>query len=626
MKYTKKNNKNNNKLGGDLKKHNAFAYILSIGYEIETDFLVKLTYKEDINEETGEQEHILLNTDTNTGHISLLESKKGGGGEEDEEEEGEGEEEEDDQIIYRQEELTKVDAYNNNNQIDDNISFLITNDMGQTRLSKKLAEFCCPEQECDEITEEEKNNLYKYRTEKGEDYKMHFFYNKEKDKCETISDVEWVITYYKPTQSNNIIIETFANAIKNIIRHLSDLEEINGKLIMNSEDGKEIIIDENMNRKLYHKPNTNLYYLQANSVENPNFFDDLCPTYQMTFATKIENVFFVMKQLIVDNIKSIECNVEISKYRLNLLEKIEYCVEQLFTRYNEQEPTYKIIKTEQNKILIKQIKSYLGLILMKIFLYYNNYLPKKKLNKDSKKDLYFKDSMFFNPRHNNYEVYLQLKKSLGELFSKLLMNMDEATKQKLLASIIQKIILQPIILNELLLEKPTNVRKNAFEITNRPEKPAAIFDENNKRTGFSGNTSYGDPYYSLWSYLQFFEDPINDDTNQYQDGEIINYDWLRYKSIENVSTQMDINNDIVLVEVRNFQKMVSTYFYGLADAELKKFILSNQFCNKIDQKCLLGISFGAFKQFFAKNPDMIKGGKKCNRKTRKNRKSMKNRK
>ena len=60
---------------------------------------------------------------------------------------------------------------------------------------------------------------------------------------------------------------------------------------MNSQDGKEIVIDKTLNRKLYHKPNTNLYYLQANSVENPNFFDNLCPTYQMTFATKIEHVF-----------------------------------------------------------------------------------------------------------------------------------------------------------------------------------------------------------------------------------------------------------------------------------------------------------------------------------------------
>ena len=624
MKYTKKNYNKNKKYGGDLKKHNAFAYILSIGYEVETDFLVKLTYKEDINEETGEQEHILLNTDTNTGHIALLESKDE---DKNEGEEGEKDEEEaDDQILYRQEELTKVDAYNNNNQIDENISFLITNDMGETRLSKRFSQFCCPEQECDEISEEEKNNLYKYRTEKCEDYKIHFFYNKEKDKCETISHVEWVITYYKPTQSNNVIIETFSNAIKNIIRHLSDLEEINGKIIMNSQDGKEIVIDKTLNRKLYHKPNTNLYYLQANSVENPNFFDNLCPTYQMTFATKIEHVFFVMKQLIVDNIKSIECSVEMSKYRLDILEKIEYCVEQLFTRYNEEEPNYKIIKTEQNKILIKQIKNYIGLILFKLFIYYNIYLPNKKLNKDSKKDLYFKDSMFLNPRHSNHNIYLQLKKLLGELFSKSLMNMDEATKQKLLASIIQKIILQPTILNELLLENPTNVRKNAFEITNRPEKPAAIFDENNKRTGYSGNTSYGDPYYSLWSYLQFFEEPINDDTNQYQDGEIITYEWLRYKSIENISTQMDINNDIVLVEVRNFQRIMSTYFYGFADAELKKSMLSNEFCNKIDKACTLGITFGQFKQFFSMNPDMIKGGKKCNRKTRKNRKSTKNRK
>ena len=63
--------------------------------------------------------------------------------------------------------------------------------------------------------------------------------------CGTHSNVEWVFTYYRPQQSGNIIINTFLNMIKNLLRHLSDLQPITGNFIMKYKD------DEGKNLELY---------------------------------------------------------------------------------------------------------------------------------------------------------------------------------------------------------------------------------------------------------------------------------------------------------------------------------------------------------------------------------------
>jgi hypothetical protein len=98
-------------------------------------------------------------------------------------------------------------------------------------------------------------------------------------------------------------------------------------------------------------------------------------------------------------------------------------------------------------------------------------------------------------------------------------------------------------------------RRGIFSISNTVEKT---------------NKNYGDPNYSLVSYFDFFEEPADDQSNRgVVSGKILNYDWLEYKEIDDLSTKMDLKNDIVLVECRIFQKLLSTYIYSIADTELK---------------------------------------------------------
>ena len=102
------------------------------------------------------------------------------------------------------------------------------------------------------------------------------------------------------------------------------------------------------------------------------------------------------------------------------------------------------------------------------------------------------------------------------------------------------------------------------------------------------------------------------------------YDWFQYKGVDKVSTQMEIKDDIVLVEIRNFQKLMSSYIYGFANESLKTDILNNKNCNKLDKFCVLGINFGHLKKFFQINNKNGMGGTKRKWKTRKNRNRFRN--
>jgi hypothetical protein len=128
--------------------------------------------------------------------------------------------------------------------------------------------------------------------------------------------------------------------------------------------------------------------------------------------------------------------------------------------------------------------------------------------------------------------------------------------------IIKRIVFQPEILKQM-NSSEIKIRKGALSISNTLEK---------------SNKNYGDPMYSLVSYFDFFEDPIDNDTNVDIDDEIIHYDWLEFKKYDDYSAKMELKDDIVLVECRIFQKILSSYVYSIADEELQE-QMTNGACN-----------------------------------------------
>lgn len=452
----------------------------------------------------------------------------------------------DENIIARLEEMVEDKIYDDNNQIDTNSTFYITNDIAMSPFMRELIAVChyTSQQDSDDHTDE-KNNLYLFRdTEKNQDYEINFLFKNAATDCATHSNVEWVFTYYRPQQGGNIIITTFLNMIKNLLRHLSDLQPITGNFIMKYKDdeGKdsELIIAKPEQRVLYHKPDTNLYYLLTQFYDSPFTIDDACSVFQMTFSSKAEHIMEVMIALLTDTLKSIPTFSSYLDTKLNSLLSVKKCAYSLVDNYNNSDSEYKIHSG------VEIIKNYLSLILLKLKVYY-------EFKNAAKKPKYLKNLLFFNTRHSNYILYSALKNNIEQMF-----NVDSSVA----IDIIKKIVFQPEILNQ--MNSPDiKLRKGVFSISNTLEK---------------SNKNYGDPMYSLISYFDFFEDPIDNDSNIDNDDEIINYDWLEYKKFDDYSAKMELKDDIILVECRIFQKILSSYVYSIADEELRQ-QMTNGACN-----------------------------------------------
>ena len=537
-------------IGGDISNISGLKNILSIGYEVECGILMKLT-KTEIH---GSDELILFNSDSS--RKDILELKKF----------EEHPEEIDYNIIDRLEETVEDTIYDDNGKVDKNSVFQITNDIALSPFIKKLKSVCYYNSDetikthtlTDEIHDyaNEKNQLYLFRDNHGKDYNINFIFKNINPECSTHSVVEWIFTYYKPQRGNNIVVDTFINMIKNLLHHLSDLEPIKGKFIVKLKDidkdgnetKEEVVIGKPNERILYHKPNTNLYYLLTQISDKPFTIDGACSVFQMTFSAKAENIIDVMIALITDTLKSIDSFNTYINSKLVILLNIKFCVDELFNAYNTTDTKYKFISdTKRNKTRVDVIKSFICLILLKLERFY-------EFKNSEKPAKYLKNLLYFNSRHSNYDLYLNIKKKIEKFFD---------VKSVTAINIIKKLIVQPDILKKL-VPSTIKLRKGIFSVSNTLEKT---------------NKNYGDPSYSLVSYFDFFEEPIDNETNKNPDTDKIrDYDWLGYKQIDDYTTQMDLKNDIVLVECRIFQKLLSVYVYNIADAELKE-QMKNGYCN-----------------------------------------------
>ena len=513
--------------GGDLSKMDGLRHILSVGYEIECGVLAKLT-QTDVG---GEM--VLYNSDSARKDIEELRRL-----EEDPDADVE------DYIMERQEEVMTDVILDKHGRPDKYAVFNITNDNAMTPFIRMLDKICYYDVE----SADEKNSIYVFRDTAGKDYKIQFLLKDELG-CAFHTSVEWVVTYYKPKRSRNVIMDTFVNMITNLVRHLDELVPIEGNYIAkykNSEGGvEEFVVEKPSQRMLFHKPGTGLYYLQTQVSAAPITIDDACSVVQMTFSASAEHIVDILVALLDNNSQGIASYSENVREKLEDVLRIEGCVDELIRNYNREHSG--IYKIQGSKQFTKTVKTYIFMILFKIAQYI-------KFKKTSSK--YFKNVLYFNSRHSNYVLYNNLKRQLEIQFGML----EDAR----VASIIKDIVLVPDILQSGIVPDGVKMRKGVFSKTNMLNKT---------------NQHYGDPTYSLMSYFDFFEQPVDNEANRVGGtGNIVDHDWFEYKGIDEYSNKMDLNDDIVLIECRNFQKLLSLYVYNMADAELKEQMESGS-CN-----------------------------------------------
>ena len=489
--------------------------------------------------------------------------------------------------------------------------FNITNDIAKPKFNKTLNTLC---EDLEKVHPEEKfpteikDTLYKYKcSEEQKEYDIHFkFREQSKQRCATFTNVEWVVTYYSPPRSNNIIIDTFLNMIKNIVNHIENLRPIPGEVIYkNPTTEVETVVP---GKYVLYKKNARLYYLQTDQVEidKQNSIDNVCSKIQMTFSAKAEDIINIILKITTDNtgyshdIPESFSHLEDNK---NTIIKIQQCVDKLYDNlyYNILAPDEKN-KLRNKKIQIKQLKTYMFLILFKLnrfyyFMFYNDLVKTAK----KRNYTYLKDLLFFNSRHTNYVLYTEIKEKIKEIFQ-LQAQADANTKA---IQIIKDLFLQPDILSEYLIEEEF-----------KKEEYKDLIDTN---TIFSKDTTldkendvYGDPTFSLNSYFDFFEDPANNEKNKKQDGITIKYyDWLEYDGHDIFSANMDLKDDIVLLECRFFQDLLKSYFYHIGGETLKE-QMTNGACNRLTGKMntpnINGMSIANFKEIIKIPESNFQGG------------------
>lgn len=557
-------------VGGSISNTNGLRHILSIGYEMESGNLMKLNRLES-------DELILFNSDTNLTNMDF-------GGEFDD----------DENTLMRTQELIEMDVISSNGKTDENVSFSITNDIAMYPFSKKLMKSCYyPSQDViksksqsvfasEKDHSKEKDELYMFRdTATNKEYKIHFLFKTSLD-CYVHSNVEWIFTYYKPKRSINVVLNTFLNMIQNLVKHVKDLEPIQGNFIFKYKDAdnkqQELVIAKPAKRILFHKPGTNLYYLQ-NQISNKELtIDETYMKIQMTFSAKVEHIFTVLQTLYTNKKTAGHMLSEKIHVQLEIISRVKKCVDALVNEYNKTETQHKLVIKSKKDPAVEIVKNYLFLILYKIDRYY--YL-KQKSGKQAK---YFKEILSVNCRHSNYALYSELKKHIETMMG---VDGDSAI------TIIKKIVLISEPLNNMVGAKvKDSLRKGVFLISNVLEKT---------------NKHYGDPVYSLCSYFDFFENPLKEkpttsdmtsnESSSASSVENVIYDWFEYTDVDSNSTRIALKDGIVLIECRNFQDMISLFTYSIADTELKEQIKNGELNNVTrETENVQSLTIGNFKK------------------------------
>ncbi len=501
--------------GGSLQTSAALKHILSIGYEFETHDLVKLSLKG----------NMLINSALNLGTLET-----------------------DTEGPIDKHSFTCKTRYTSEDDLDNvgetfpeyvyipteniDIEFCITNDQGGGDFSTVAKNICNPNDHVDtaEHPRHDKNSLYTF-TPKNRRRQYEIKFTKFIYTCHAFSGAEWIVTYYNPKKSNNIILETFSHACNLLFDHLMKLKRIQGTLQL---------LDKTTECALYNFPGTNLYYMQTTgdmwSTRGSGNFNigrvTIIP--QMTFRVHLTNVMSVCMAILSDQAERCVAaeNTRLSKeinYEYAVTERIVSCTHALLKTYRREFAKFA-------PDFVKYVAGCVFLMLYKINMYVNEYEPiiRKAGAGAAAADLYFKDFLSFNCRCKNNDLYFYLRRLFAHNFG--------ITKPKA-AEKIREIFLQPSILEKYIYTRRASKRALTRQIVYTGEVEAA-----------SEEQDYGDPSVSLPSYFYFFEH-----------GPPESNDWLVYSKNDTVTSEFDIFPDnTLLIENRLFFTELRKYVQDVA--------------------------------------------------------------
>jgi hypothetical protein len=550
--------------GGNLSDTSIFKKIISLGYEFETSELAKLSMHQNkktlINSDIAprvlperEDRESIKRIDNNYISVRIpigvdvakIDKEYAPGNI------PEGLEEEELEDYERNRLLEKWAKKENESYLDyfyeyrkdDNpmsVQFQVTNDLGETEFGTMLNSFC-------EGINKPKNDLYFFKTKKGKLMDIKFSEEIAKTEvCDAFSGIEFVITYYHPKKDNpNVIADTFLDAISRIVDHFGNLKPIEGSLMI--DDGKKELTNVGYlegNRILYHKANTNLYYMQTYDSFGTltpegdlklQTISDAIFVPQLTFKSKALDTMDIIKELARPSpeYKFGKSSISSQKKLFKTVEFIEKITEDLFKKYNEVSGNTIQISTGAGKTM----KTYVFLILYKMFMFFEGH------NKIMSEKIYLKDQLSFNSRHGNYGLYERIKEIFEEEYE-----LDGTVEAQTLFENTE--LLAPFFLDELKDGPKSDKYKEDYDA----DKKYKYGDDFVTKNLQENDENYGNPLYSVKSYFKYLE------TNE--------ADWLKDANYDRYSTSFSLTGDEVLIEFRWFRYAISLYLRNTIDSKI----------------------------------------------------------
>jgi len=565
---------------GDIQKSNVFKYIRSIGFEIESQNFFKFSeqdkafYNLGTNRKIVGSQNLKLQPDNHSYEVIVN-----------------ADENDDENKCEEENQCVRVNEYFRENiDNNENWTFEITNDISnKTRLANQLRRF--PGCKFNRNDLRDRYELLLYPNGVQSKPKSHNLVVYLED-CGPMYESEWVYTYYDiGNQTDNTVLFFLKRTIDHLYQHLKKMDTTVANLRI--KNGNESIIAGPPVHLLYSDPNTNLRYFQYNSNNAYSQYkkmeinsDDALLTIQTTISASVEHIQDIYIHLLKPQKQWVDNEFLLDfEYLTADAQNIHDCVKQIILSFNKSNPENKLVESREKPektIIVKKIKSYLFLILYKVYQYLSNHqrIMDKIVNKTDGEDVYFKNFMSLNARHSTISLYKRIIRLLGEYFE----TENDPDARGFMIEVFQEMIFQPDILRKYLYKKI------------------------NGSTGYKtkldkGDVNYGDPFYSLLSYFKHFEEPSEDNNNLSKGGNKQNNnddrdddeeyeeddekeeeegdedkedeedeedegdddyynndnDWLEKSKIDVHTDDLPINNDVVLAEIRLFPRMLHNY-------------------------------------------------------------------
>jgi len=559
-------------LGGSLQSDKSFKKILSIGYEFETSGISKLCLHS--NRKTFINSDLALRTldeklerksakivdnnyisvgipiGTDISRVDSVESVEALEEDPDfsemEEEEREywmeeyKKDKEEKERLKKEKKYAKkenesfLDYFYENRKTDNKkvIKFQITNDLGKSDFEDMIKEHC-------QGLTIPKNDMFFFKTNSGKIFDIKFTEDIASNEfCESFSNVEYVITYFSPKKDNaNIILDTFVDACSRIVDHLSNVQKIKGKLLIYKDDSKKELTTIGKikdNRCLYHKPNTNLFYMDIYDDSETVKLQNLSHIHfipQMTFKTKAEDTLDVIKEIVNsdDNYTYNSTLINYMELESETVASVEGIVDELIENFNQDAKK----KIDITTLSGKRIKLYMFLIYYKLYQFIDNHVS--IFNKTT----YLKDYLTFSSRHSNFILYSRIKAILEE---------DYDVKE---VNLVFSLFYDSVILEKLYQrDEDAEIEEDDYDEDGNYKYDFDAFEKELPES----DPNFGNPLFSISSYFQHFEKK--------------KIDWLRVSEWDIFSTTFVLKGDEVLLENRFFAAEMILYLQNTVDPRL----------------------------------------------------------